>query len=189
MPEESPSATIAEAFARTVDALATPGISYAVIGGLAVSYHGIPRPTRDVDVMLMAPRIRLPGLLERFAEIGFTFEMMDVLRQLSEDHLATLQYRGVPLDLLDAVLPFFRRVVENAEEATIEGRIVRLASAEDLIALKLIAAREDDLRDVRGILAVSRSRLHLESVRQALEECATDDRLSLLERLVQETGP
>ena len=34
---------------------------YALIGGLAVAFRGIPRTTRDIDVLLTIPRIQLPA--------------------------------------------------------------------------------------------------------------------------------
>ena len=48
------------------------GISYALIGGLAVSVHGIPRPTHDLDFTISLERGRIGALFEAAAELGYT---------------------------------------------------------------------------------------------------------------------
>ena len=40
------------------------GMPYAIMGGIAVRAHGIPRPTYDVDFTLAVPRDRLGELFE-----------------------------------------------------------------------------------------------------------------------------
>src|SRR5262245_48419190 len=186
--EERSTSALTEAFDRSAEALRIAGASYALIGGFAVAYHGLPRPTRDIDLLLSVSRIQLPGLLERFSEQGFTFQLEEVIRELGKDHLSAIRYQGVRVDLLEAVIPLFQRTVANAREVEIRGRPVRVASAEELIALKMVAAREDDLRDVRGILATQGPHLDLESVRRSLEECCEKDRLDLFRKLVEQAG-
>src|SRR5688572_11394049 len=132
--EERSTNTLSEAFDRSAEALLAAGASYALIGGFAVAYHGLPRPTRDIDLLLSIPRIQLPGVLEKFSERGFTFELERVIRELGKDHFSAIQYQGVRVDLLEAVIPLFQRTVANARKADIRGRPVWVASAEDLIA-------------------------------------------------------
>jgi predicted nucleotidyltransferase len=173
-----------EAFDRTLDVLAAQSAPYALIGGFAVAYHGIPRSTRDIDLLLSVPRIALASFLQKFLDRGFTFSLEIVLRELGEDHLSKIHVRGVRVDLLDAVIPPFRRAVEGAEEAVIHGRRVRIARAQDLIVLKMIAGREDDLRDVRGILASQGSRLDLDALRGSLRDCCEEAQIEAFERLL-----
>jgi predicted nucleotidyltransferase len=182
---EAPPALL-DAFDRAVDALGAKSTAYALIGGFAVAHHGIPRPTRDVDFLLAEPRTALPELFERLHAQGFTFSLESVLEELRRDHLTKIHYRDVRVDFLDAVIPLFRRTVAGAQVAKVRGRDVNVASAEDLIALKLVAARDDDLRDVRGILLAQRDHLDLDAVRRSLGESCGEDRLAMFEKLVTE---
>jgi predicted nucleotidyltransferase len=177
-----------EAFEHAVEALARSGADYALIGGFATAFHGIPRPTRDIDFLYSTPRVNVSTLLARFRELGFSFDEIAVLRELGEDHLSTLRHGGVPVDLLDAVVPPFQRAVKRARQETLHGRRVRIAAPEDLILLKLIAAREDDLRDIRGILATQGDLIQLDDVRKSLKDWCEDDRGDIFERLVREVG-
>jgi len=185
---KDPKLTLSEAFDRAVDALNEAGASYALIGGFAVAHHGLPRPTRDIDFLVSIPRVQLPAVLERFRERGFAFELERVLGKLGKDHLSSIRYGGVRVDLLEAVIPVFQRALKSAVEGTIHGRKVKIASAEDLIVLKIIASREDDLRDVRGILATQGSRLNLEAIRGSLSECCGSAAIDGFERLASEAG-
>ena len=185
---KEPKPALSEAFDRAVDALTQVGASYALIGGFAVAHHGLPRPTQVIDFLVSIPRIELPALLEDFEKRGFTFDAQRVLSELGKDHLSTVCYGGVRVDLLDAVLPLFRQAIHGAIEATIRGRRVRIACPEDLISLKMIACRDDDLRDVRGILATQGSQLDFERIRRSLVECCGKEQVDAFERLVSEAG-
>ncbi len=60
---------------------------------------------------------------------------------------------------------------------------------EDLIVLKLVAGRENDIGDVRGILAAQGSQIDLEAARRSLRECCDEDKVRLLERLAKDAAP
>lgn len=186
MSEEKEPSGLPEAFDRAIEALSCGSARYALIGGFAVAYHGIPRPTRDLDFLLATPRVALPELLQRFRDRGFGFSMERVLAELGRDHLSTITYGSVRVDLLDAVIPLFRRAVENAATGTVRGQEVKIVRAEELVALKMIAAREDDVRDIRGILAAQGDSLDLESIRRSIAECCDEERIARFERLVAE---
>ena len=189
MPQDSTDQPLEEAFDQTIDALNESKAVYALIGGFAVAVHGLPRPTRDVDILFSIPRIALPGLLDRLTERGFEFKLEDVLRELGQGHLSTISYAGVRIDLLDAaLLPVFHRIVTRAGEHELRGRRVRVVTAEDLIALKMISCRETDIRDVRGILAAQQGSLKLDVVRKSLRECCDDERIQQFEQLVAQSS-
>ncbi len=68
------------ALRRLTQRLAAEGISYALLGGLALAEHGYPRLTEDIDLLLTPTgleqfRQRLVGLGYRpaFSEAGKTF--------------------------------------------------------------------------------------------------------------------
>ena len=47
-------------------------LPYAIMGGIAVRAHGLPRPTFDVDFVLAVPRDRLDALFTAIEEAGYT---------------------------------------------------------------------------------------------------------------------
>ncbi len=161
---------------------------YAVIGGLAVPIHSFPRATLDIDLLLTVPRIRLPGILERLVQEGFTLEVRTVLLQLHDDHLAQIRYCGIRVDLMDALLPSYRDVVRLARWEDLHGHRMRVASAEGLLFLKLLAFRTQDQFDLRSILAAQHGKLDFDIVRRLYSQVGEigDERWRFLERVVGE---
>src|SRR5205823_5137656 len=50
-------------------------IRYAIIGAIAVAYHGRARSTDDIDALLAVPQIAMPGLFEALRERGFDVDL------------------------------------------------------------------------------------------------------------------
>lgn len=161
---------------------------YAVIGGVAVALRGVPRTTRDIDVLLAVPRIRVPGVLERFQGAGFTLDAKEVLVELRDDHLSQIRYGSIRIDLMTAVLDIFVDIVRSARWEDIRGRLLRVASAEGVVLLKLIAFRPQDEADLMGLLAVNRGSLDIDRIRAWYGQVgeSTDARWQALERMLAE---
>jgi hypothetical protein len=80
----------------------------------------------------------------------------------------------VPVDVSLAALPFETRMMQRASSAEYaEGVMLRTASAEDLVVMKVFAGRPRDLEDVRGIAVRQGSRLDRSLVRTELLELST----------------
>lgn len=145
------------------------GAKWAVIGAMAVAYHGWVRASLDADALLSlrGSTLDIDQLAERLRSKGFQAEarMGDpgdplgfVLRIADE--------AGNQADLIGGIRKlesaFWNRVIEESWE----GMHLRIASAEDLIALKLFAGGPKDLEDAEGVLRVQAGKLDLELVRK-----------------------
>ncbi len=134
------------ALVRAFDAA---GIEYALCGGLALAVHGLPRATRDIDVLVRR------GDVDRVRPIakacGFTFEALPMTFSSSGRSLVrfTKFSGGEPL-MLDLLL------VEDPPDAVWDTRSsvpfdegkISVISRQGLITLKLLAARPQDLADI-----------------------------------------
>ncbi len=103
-----------------------------IIGGLANAVWGVPRATLDVDVTVWADEERWPQLLA-----GLAREFVP----MAADPLA-----------------FARRTRVFSLQS---GQGVQMATADDLIVMKLVPRRPRDAEDVRGILWRRRGELDL----------------------------
>jgi hypothetical protein len=82
----------------------------------------------------------------------------------------------VRVDWLKPVVPLYQHVLDTATAGAWEGRQIRVASAEGLILLKLLASRPQDLVDVHALLAANQGRLDLDWIeREWLTVFTTDD--------------
>lgn len=163
-------------------------INYVIIGGLAVAYQGRARMTRDVDLLLDIPAIRLPGLLDDLAAEGFKFDSRTLIRQWSRDHLTQIHFDRVAVDWLKPVLPVHRTILAHAIVVKDAGQSIRMASPEGLILLKLTAYRPEDQEDIKSILMAHAGRLDLGFVREHFSKLADrdDPRIVAFEEWVRE---
>jgi Nucleotidyl transferase AbiEii toxin, Type IV TA system len=141
-------------------------IPYALIGGLATSMRGRPRFTRDIDFVIEIPQLVLPGLLDELLQNGFTLDRMKIIREFVQQHITAFQYGAVRIDWLKPVLPVYKLAISSATELTwSEHATLRVASAESLILMKMVAFRPQDQLDVVTLLSANRETINVDVVR------------------------
>ena len=140
--------------------------SYALIGGLGAAIRGTVRTTLDVDLMVAAGQMELPPLLESLKREDFDLDVAKAIRSWNEDNLLEFWRGQVRVDWVKAQLPLFQRILDRAKWEDIGGRPIRVADAEGLLVLKLIAMRPQDQQDIQGILAANRGSVDLDWVRR-----------------------
>ncbi|MBP86191.1 MAG: hypothetical protein CMJ64_05665 [Planctomycetaceae bacterium] len=135
------------------------GLTYAVIGGIAVRAYGIPRPTFDLDFTLAIPRDRLPELFGAVEKRGYS--VPDSYQTGWVDPVAKmplvkvrcyLQGQGVDVDMFLAETPFQQEVLKRRQLVETPDGNAWLATPEDVVLLKLLANRPRDILDVNDIL-------------------------------------
>jgi hypothetical protein len=119
-------------------------VGYAVIGGVAVSLHGLRARTRDVEVLVLGTPATLEALAQLARERGWRPE------RLGAWHLR-LWCDRVFADVVLAEVDLQRETIAHARPAHIAGFEVPVAAPEHLCALKLLARRPRDLRDVAEV--------------------------------------
>jgi hypothetical protein len=171
---------------QLADALNRAGVRYALIGGLAAGHWTQARFTRDVDFLLHIPQLQLPALLDDLAARGFAFDPTETIREWTAHHMVVLSFRGVRVDWLKPVLPAYQHVLDRATEETWLGHRIRVASAEGLILLKLLAWRTQDQLDIENLVAAHGDTLDLDWIQAEWATVAdpADPRLVRLAELV-----
>jgi len=132
--------------------LESAGIDYAVIGGHAVNVWLEPRFTADVDITIATDRDGLDRLHTVMDGAGFRVAAEHGADQPSgPDFVRFVSARGDILEIQIAKTSLQVDVVRRAQR-TEDG--IRVATAEDLIVLKLIAHRRKDRVDLVGLCAL-----------------------------------
>lgn len=157
---------LASALDDVVDVIVHAGVDYVLIGGLATGFRSRPRYTKDIDLLIDVPSVVLPAVLDSLGHRGFEFDMRQVIEEFTLHHMTVLWRDRVRLDLLKPVLPAYRHVLERATTEEGPNGPIRVATAEGLILLKLLAFRLQDQTDIEALVAANRDSLDLEWIRQ-----------------------
>lgn len=181
---------VAELLSDLAAALDTAGVPWFLFGAQAAILHGAARLTADVDVT-----VRLPVSMSAPA-LATTVEQHRFARRFSDPRFTAqtrvLPFAHVPTDLpLDIVLAgpgledqFFAR----AEVREIDGVAIRVASAEDIIVMKVLAGRPKDQDDVVAVLKAyggGLDRAYVGATLNALQEAlAQNDLLPLFQEAI-----
>jgi len=147
--------------------LARAEVDFVVIGGVAVVVQASPRFTRDLDITYATDTAnlgRLGALLvsldARLRGVDDDLPFVPDVRTLRRPQILTLTTRTGDLDLLvnPPGAPTYAALHRRADAIDLDGTMVRVASIEDLIAMKQAAGRPQDALDLESLTA-ARARL------------------------------
>ncbi len=138
---------------RALEVLEQAGILHALIGGMAANlYRSEFRATKDFDFLVET----FEGLHEALETAGFEVELG--AHGTQDEWLIRATVDGIGCDFSLAEIDIQERTIINAQSNA------GIATVEDLIVLKLIANRPQDLDDLASIIKGGRS-IDLEYVR------------------------
>jgi hypothetical protein len=161
VPPVRPPVTFGELLATIIERLDRAGVPYMVTGSLASSYHGEPRATRDVDIVIDPEPAALTQLVDSLDAAGFYVD-----RDVALEALATRsQFNAIGPDAskVDFILrrdrPFSIEEFGRRQRADLLGTPGFVVTAEDLVIAKLewaaASGSERQLSDVAGILSIA----------------------------------
>lgn len=149
------------------DSLNREGVSFLVVGGLAVNAHGYGRATFDIDLVIDLERDNVTALFHALARLGFRplvpvdeseFGDPIVRRRLSKEKGMVVlpfhsdEHRETSLDVF-AEMPF--DFDKEREKAMVEeigpGIPVPIVALETLLEMKQGVGRPKDLDDVENL--------------------------------------
>ncbi len=145
-----------------------------VIGGLAASLLGQPRLTRSVEVLALLDEYHWPEFLIAGASYDFIPRRDDALALARQTQVLLMRHResGIDADIIFGTLPFEKEAVARARWVELGGVWAPLPRPEDLIIMKAVARRPQDLADIEAIRA-AHPKLNLSRVRRWVSEFAT----------------
>lgn len=140
------------------------GVEFLVIGGVAVGFHGYVRATKDVDVVPAPDPQNIQRLSRVLRELDAEIEGAEDFKSeelpdpLDPEVLGlggnwVLSTRLGRFDIMQWIdeNALWGMLAPAAVEAEIDGLTIRFASYRDLVALKEMAGRPEDLIDLQRL--------------------------------------
>jgi len=145
------------------------GIDYLVVGGLAVNFHGVPRMTYDIDLMILLEPENILKLVTKLTQWGYKpkipidpMDLADETKRTSwilEKGMKALNFYSETLPigeidiLIDTPVPY-EELKGRAIRVELQDVKIPTVSIHDLIELKLRAGRKQDLADAEHLRMV-----------------------------------
>lgn len=130
------------------------GAAFVVLGGHAVAFHGHPRATKDLDVLVRADPVNAKLVYQALASFGAPLATFEVGVNDFATYDGVLQI-GLPprrIDVLNRADGItFAEAVADGESFELEGRKIPIIGLDALLKNKRRAAREQDLADVTAL--------------------------------------
>lgn len=145
---------------RTLAALASQRVDYALAGGYAVALHGAVRGTVDVDIVVRITRKNLVAAERAMKALGLASRLPIDAGMLFEFRGEYLERRNLkvwsfcnsnnPVEVVDILIT--HDLADLAVKRIAVGRQrTALVAIDDLIAMKRAAGRAQDLEDIRAL--------------------------------------
>jgi predicted nucleotidyltransferase len=144
-------------------------IDYLVVGGLAVNFHGIPRMTYDIDLMIHLDPENIRKLVSTFVNWGYRprvpvnpEDLADEKKRnswIQEKNMKAFTFynEDQPIGEVDLVIESpipYADLRARAINIKLEGQDIAVVSIRDLIELKLDAGRKQDISDVENLKTI-----------------------------------
>ncbi|HET9215864.1 MAG TPA: hypothetical protein VFR18_02730 [Terriglobia bacterium] len=164
-------------FVRLTAALAKSAIPYMLTGSFASSFHGVPRASNDVDIVIAPTEEQLSELKDILSDGEYYFDLddaLDALRRRRQFNVIDLE-TGWKIDfIIRKSRPFSLTEFERRSQVHFEGLQLYIAQPEDIIVAKLEwakrASSERQIEDVVGILRVQSKDLDYSYIEKWVQE-------------------
>lgn len=124
------------------------GVKYLVIGGYAVSIHGYPRPTGDLDVWVATDKDNAGLLVDTLKQFGFDVPELKPALLYKDQQTLRMGIPPVRIEVISDISGVeFSTCYERRQTADLDGVPVSVISLSDLRINKKAAGRSKDLVD------------------------------------------
>ncbi len=135
-----------------IELLNSNGVDYLIVGGFAVAWHGHPRFTGDIDLLIRATGENARRVIKTLADFGFAS------LEIGESDLSRpnqIVQLGVPPNRIDLITSIsgveFSEAWERRVGGTIDGIPVQFIGLEELIRNKESTDRGKDRLDAEEL--------------------------------------
>ena len=124
-------------------------VKYLVIGGYAVSIHGYPRSTKDLDVLIQMSEENAEKMKKVIDDFGFASLKLTKEDFLKPDFVTQLGQEPIRIDILNDIDGLdYEEAWRNRRMVNYEGVQIPFIGYNELLQIKAIAGRPQDLADI-----------------------------------------
>jgi len=127
-------------------------VEYMIVGAHALSYHGRPRHTGDLDIWINPTSANAAKMVNVLKDFGFSSLGLEIADFLKQDFITQLGYPPLRIDLLNSISGVeFNHAYERKIIVEIDTLIVPFISIQDFILNKQATGRPKDIADIESL--------------------------------------
>ena len=127
-------------------------VEYLLVGGYAVSYHGCPRSTGDMDIWVAVHSENIQRLIDVLNEFGFDKKNLSAELFLERDRIIRIGMPPIRIEILTSISGVgFDECYRSRVVDTVDGIPVNFIHLDDLRRNKKAAGRHKDLSDLENL--------------------------------------
>jgi hypothetical protein len=139
-------------FADLCSLLNEQGVEFLIVGGYAVGYHGAPRFTGDLDILVRPDVQHVGRMLEALTQFGFPAQGLATDYLLEQQKILQLGRQPVQVHLMSVITGVPWEDAWASRREGLYGNVrVFFIGREALIANKRATGRTKDLADVEAL--------------------------------------
>ena len=163
---------VVEVLADLGRAFAAIGVRWYLFGAQAAILYGAARLSADVDVTVALGDRRVAELVAALDASGFEARVPEPAAFAETSRVLPVVHRStrMPADVVLAGPGLEERFLAHAEARMIDDVVVHVASAPDLVVMKVLAGRPKDLEDAIAVLRAQGDGLDPTRARATLRE-------------------
>jgi len=149
---------------RITQAFQQANIPYALVGGYAVALHGAVRGTIDVDIIISLDKTHFEQTEKLVLDLGLQPKLPIHAAELFEHREQYIQERNLiawsfvnpdkPSECLDIIITEDLKH-KHIEDKILHNQCIQVLSIDDLIAMKKVSGRVQDLEDIKALQALN----------------------------------
>lgn len=127
-------------------------VQYLVIGGYAVSIHGYPRSTKDLDVCIKISDSNAEKMIKVMKDFGFG--SLNLVKEdfMKNNFITQLGHEPIRIDIINEVGGVeFDDAWQNRKMIDYEGTPVCFIGYNELLKVKALSGRPQDIADINKL--------------------------------------
>ena len=135
-------------FRDLLEELGRDAVEFVLVGGYAVAFHGRPRATRDIDIVLEGSPENLSRAARALGRFGAPPNVVSSIASMADSEIVYMGQPPLRIDFLRTIDGVSANdLFSHAVEAEVDDIRFKVISLDDLIENKRASARPQDLID------------------------------------------
>lgn len=127
-------------------------VEYLLVGGYAVSYHGYPRATVDLDIWVNRDPANAAKIVKALKDFGFDLEELTATLFLETDRIIRMGEPPMRIEIITSASGVsFSKCYQNRIVDVVDGIKINFINLDELKANKKAAGRHKDLDDLENL--------------------------------------